>query len=194
MNSWTRSVEEAETQRASHSAPAPSASRLTGTLIGFLDTPKGRIFTSRAEETTSEAESRELPRTKLGGPGRIDAGLIRKAFGIIESTDQDDPCEIAINLNSLLGCAMDMWDNAARSAEPYQDVLASLESALRQAVRVAHITPGQMNAVREAINYLSQSHLARANAQVVRERFVREGFGPLSFAGQSEGDGIGDAR
>ncbi len=132
-------------------------------------------------------------RGRAGGGGRIDPSLIQKAKDIVESIDSRDAFQTPLHVTSLAGVVMEMWESAADSSDIHQDILATLENAVRLRGEEAAVTNEDLSAFREALTDLTQEHLAQENADVIRSRFVRMGFGPLAFA-EEDSDNTGDAN
>lgn len=125
------------------------------------------------------------------GPSRasrcqIDPSLVAKASEIVESICPDDAFETAIALDTLAGMVMEMWKSAALAEGPHQDVLAVLESGVRQSVLKGCVTAEQRDHFRELLSDLSLSPLVGEHAEIARYRSTRVGFGSLAFIDNDE--------
>lgn len=112
----------------------------------------------------------------------VDASLLRKACELADCIDPIDEFNTPLYLTALSGTIMEMWESAQHSDSLHQDILASLENAVRQSAASGSVSVGQIDAFREALGYLAEQKLVREHADVVRSRIVMEGFAPLGFA------------
>jgi hypothetical protein len=104
-----------------------------------------------------------------------------RAREIVETTDPSDAYNTTLQLGGLADTVLQMWENASTCSQHHQDILAILENAVRQARASDTITPQQLSTLREAIIDLGLPQLVRENVDIIRRRFIREGFGPWSF-------------
>jgi len=100
----------------------------------------------------------------------------------LESINPEDQFETQLQLVSLSGTTMEMWETAAESSEAHQEVLAILENGVRQVARDGMLSDEQLSAIREALRELPQAVLVRSIVETIRVRFLSAGFGPMAFA------------
>lgn len=130
-----------------------------------------------------KAEPKERPR-----PKGIELALIVKAQDILDSIDPGDPLETALQLTAFAGTVMEVWESAETASAHHCDILAILENAAILASRSAFATDDQLRAFREALVDLRQDRLVAENVEIIRGRFLHEGFPPLGYAQGSESD------
>lgn len=116
----------------------------------------------------------------------IDASLLGRTSELLDGVESSDPFDVAINLAAASGTVMELWESAAMASEVHRDVLSILESGVRQAALIGSVTPDQARFFREALTDLSQGHLVPDHADVLRDQFIRAGFGPLGFVDSSD--------
>jgi len=115
-----------------------------------------------------------------------DASLIRRAREIVDSIDPGNSYESPSDLAALAGLLMEMWESAQGSSDLHQDILAVLETAVRQAAECGSVTLSHLSFFREALTDLALPRLVRENAEVIRSKFVSEGFAALPFLHETE--------
>jgi len=131
-----------------------------------------------------------IPLTENGksASGKLDGSLLKRAKAIIDSYNPDDLIESTINVESLRGIVLQLWESAAIATQFHQEILAVLESAVSS---VESFNKTQLSAIREAIKDLENNVLAQAHLDVIRRRFIAEGFSPLAFLSEVENDNDG---
>ncbi len=140
----------------------------------------------KASRTTDREPVARQVRREPGATGQIDAALLRKALEIVDSIVPTHEINTPLFLAALGGTVLEMWESAATSSEYHQDILATLENAVRAATVSGSVTEQQLSAFREALTDLALTRLVRENAKVVRSEFIRQGFGPLAFMGEPD--------
>lgn len=146
-------------------------------------------ITQEAHKAAPRADRGPLARQvrrEPGATGQIDAGLLRKTLEFVDSIVPTDEINTPLFLAALGGTVLEMWESAATSSEYHQDILATLENAVRASTVSGSVTEQQLSAFREALTDLAQTRLVRKNAEVVRLEFIRQGFGPLAFVDEPE--------
>ena len=123
-------------------------------------------------------------KTLVGG---LDKSLLGRAQVILESFDWDDAVGVAINMESLRGIILQLWESAANASQFHQDILAVLESAM---LSVELPDSHHLSVFREAIRDLESDLLAQAHVDVIRRRFISAGFSPLALLTEIDDDGI----
>lgn len=118
--------------------------------------------------------------------GKVDAYLLTRSRELLDSIDCADPINTQLNLTALVGTLREMWETATESSEIHQDILAAFENAVCLSDRAGTVNPSQLSAMREALADLAMDRLTPRNVEVVRARFVREGFGVLGFVGDAD--------
>lgn len=113
----------------------------------------------------------------------LDKSILGRAKSIIESFGDSDVMEVAINLESLRGIVLQLWESATSSSQFHQEILAILESAL---ISVESPNENQLSVFREAIADLERDVLAQVHVDVIRGQFIREGFSPLALLSEVE--------
>ena len=133
----------------------------------------------------------KMPLSENGKPasGKLDRSLLNRAKTIIDSFNSDDAIESTINIESLRGIVLQLWESAANATQFHQEILAALESAI---LGVETLNNNQLSAVREAIMDLGNDVLAQAHLDVIRRRFIAEGFSPLALLSEIENDNEGE--
>lgn len=112
---------------------------------------------------------------------KLDQALLRKARELVSSIVPSDPYETQLFLMALAGTLAEMWESAAASSEWHQDILATLESAVKATVGEGTVNGAQVRFFREALSDLQQDRLVQKHAEVIRAEFVRQGFPSLGF-------------
>jgi len=114
------------------------------------------------------------------GRGELNKQLLSRSKEILDifETEKLDPMDVSINFNSLKAVVLELWRTAAKSSQFHQDILAILESAL-----LALNSPEKkhISLFREAIIDLGQEILSQPHVDVIRHRFIKEGFTPLAI-------------
>jgi len=170
----------------------------TGVPNGFND-----ILCTRTGDTTGTIEkdfSSPLPSPEsLGSPQPfnlvknkeivpmgLDRSLLNRAKNIMDGFNHSDIMEVAVNLESLRGIVLQLWESAANASQLHQEILAILESAI---LSVECPTESQLAAFKEAVTDLGIDILTQAHVNVIRRRFIAEGFGPLALLSEvKDGD------
>jgi hypothetical protein len=119
--------------------------------------------------------------------GGLDKSLLKRAQIILESFDCDDAVSVAINIESLRGIILQLWESAANASQFHQDILAVLESAM---LSVVSPSSHHLSVFREAIRDLNSDLLAQAHVDVIRRRFISAGFSPLALLTEIDEDGV----
>lgn len=132
-----------------------------------------------------------MPLSENGKPatGKLDGSLLNRAKTIIDSFNSDDVIESTINIESLRGIILQLWESAVNATQFHQEILAALESSV---LGVETLNNNQLSAVREAIMDLGNDVLAPAHLDVIRRRFIVEGFSPLALLSEIENDKDGE--
>jgi len=139
------------------------------TLGANLETPQ-RTRTSLAEDRKSVS-------------GGLDKSLLERAKSIIGSFDPDDVMDAAVNLESLRGILLQLWESATRSTPFHQEILAILESAM---LSIESPSEDQLSVFREAVADLGNDALTQAHVDVIRRLFISGGFSPLVLLSEVE--------
>jgi hypothetical protein len=116
----------------------------------------------------------------------LDRSLLNRAKNIMDGFNHSDIMEVAVNLESLRGIVLQLWESAANASQLHQEILAILESAI---LSVECPTESQLAAFKEAVTDLGIDILTQAHVNVIRRRFIAEGFGPLALLSEvKDGD------
>lgn len=115
--------------------------------------------------------------------GSLDKSLLKRAKIIIDSFDPSDVIGSAINTETLRGIVLQLWESATNATLFHQEILAAIESAV---LSVESPSMNQLSAFKEAIMDLGSDVLAQAHLDVIRRRFIAEGFNPLALLSQVE--------
>ena len=115
---------------------------------------------------------------KKAANGGLDKSLLKRTRNIVENFNVSSVMDAAIDLESLRGVLLQLWQSATDSTQFHQEILAILESAV---ISVESPTPTQLSAFREAIIDLERDVLAQVHIDVIRRRFISEGFSPLAL-------------
>jgi len=113
----------------------------------------------------------------------LDRSLLNRANNIIDSLDHRDVVEATVHLESLRGIVLQLWESAATSSQTHQEILAVLESAI---LSIESPNEGQLSAFKEAVMDLGNDVLTQAHVDVIRRRFIGEGFSPLALLSELE--------
>jgi len=89
----------------------------------------------------------------------------------------------------LRGIVLQLWESAANATQFHQEILAALESAV---LGVETLNKNQLSAVREAVMDLGNDVLSEAHLDVIRRKFIAEGFSPLALLSEVENDKDGE--
>lgn len=119
-----------------------------------------------------------LVKSKVVEPKGLDRSLLNRANNIIDSLDHRDVVESTVHLESLRGIVLQLWEIAATSSQAHQEILAVLESAI---LSIESPNEGQLSAFKEAVMDLGNDVLTQAHVDVIRRRFIGEGFSPLAL-------------
>lgn len=119
--------------------------------------------------------------SRATGKGRIDEVLLRKAQELVIAVDSSDLLAGQASLSALGGILFELWTSADRCSEMHQDILATVESAAKQANHEGLLTQEQQAFLVEALGYLGQHDLVCAKVDVVQSDYVDVGFAPLPF-------------
>ncbi len=117
--------------------------------------------------------------------GGLNKSLLERAKNIIDSFNHHDVMEATINLESLRGIVLQLWESATSGAQFHQEILATLENAI---LSVESPNESQLSAFKEAVMDLGNDILTQAHVDVIRGRFVAEGFSPLALLSEVEDD------
>ena len=110
--------------------------------------------------------------------GGLDNNCLSRAIEIIESFDSNEIMDAAINIESLRGLILQLWETAQNATQFHHEILALLESAI---LSVETLSQEQISVLKEAIKDLHNEVLAQAHVDVIRRRFIMVGFSPLAF-------------
>lgn len=135
-----------------------------------------------------EAPQRRRPPLAENGKaasGGLDKSLLERAKTIIDCFNPDDVMDVTINLESLRGIILNLWESATNSTKFHQEILAILESAM---LSVESPHEDHLSVFREAILDIGSDVLTQANAEVIRRRFINTGFSPLALLSEIEDD------
>lgn len=149
-----------------------------------------KVFSSEAnlDDSTQGLPSRTATEFRVAecksdvGKG-LNKPLLEHAKSIIESFKPDDVIDAKVNLEALRGILLQLWNSAASSSQFHQDILATLESAM---LTVESPNESQLSVFREAIVDLENGVLTQAHVDVIRRRFIGEGFSPLALLSEIE--------
>jgi len=149
-----------------------------------------KIFSSEAnlDERTQGLPSRTAAEFRVAeckpavGKG-LNKSLLERAKSIIDGFNCDDVMDATVNLESLRGIVLQLWKSATNSSQFHQDILAILESAI---ISVEYPNKDQLTVFREAVIDLGNNVLTQAHVDVIRRRFISEGFSPLALLSEVE--------
>jgi hypothetical protein len=116
--------------------------------------------------------------------GGLDNSLLRRAQSILDSFNCDDVMDATINMESLRGFILQLWESATNSSQFHQDILATLESAI---LSIESLNKNQLSAFREGIKDLGNEVLTQDHVDIIRREFIAKGFSPLALLSQIEG-------
>lgn len=153
----------------------------TGDTTGTID----KDFTSLLPpaETASPPVAFSLVEGKAGVARGLDRSLLSRAKDIIGSFNHSDVMDATINLESLRGIVLQLWESARKSTQFHQEILAILEAAILSAESP---TDTQLSVFKEAVTDLANDVLTQAHVDVIRRRFIGEGFSPLAVLTEVE--------
>lgn len=161
---------------------------LTGTSeeetvpVGMLSVPKiSQYRLNKTLDTGKEIQPEPYGPVidyKKAANGGLDKSLLKRAGSIVENFNVSGVMDAAIDLESLRGVLLQLWQSATDSTQFHQEILTILESAV---ISVESPTPTQLSAFREAIIDLGRDVLAQVHIDVIRRRFISEGFSPLAL-------------
>jgi len=117
--------------------------------------------------------------------GGLDKPLLKRAKNIIDSFNHHDVMEATIDLESLRGIILQLWESATNGTQFHQEILATLENAI---LSVESPNESQLSAFKEAVMDLGNDILTQAHVDVIRRRFIAEGFSPLALLSEVEDD------
>jgi hypothetical protein len=115
--------------------------------------------------------------------GRLDKSLLERAKDIVESLRVNDVMDTAINLDSLRGIILQLWESATNSTQFHQEILAFLETAV---ISIESPNENQLSVFKEAIIDLENDVLAQAHVDIIRSQFIKRGFSPLAVLSEIE--------
>ena len=115
--------------------------------------------------------------------GGLNKSLLKRAKDIIDSFNHHDVMEATIDLESLKGIVLQLWESATNGTQFHQEILATLESAI---LSVESPNESQLSAFKEAVMDLGNDVLTQAHVDVIRRRFISEGFSPLALLTEIE--------
>jgi hypothetical protein len=116
----------------------------------------------------------------------LDKSLLARARNIIDGFTPGDVMEDTINFESLRGIVLQLWESAENASQLHQEILAILESAI---LSIECPTESQLAAFKEAVTDLGSDVLTQAHVDVIRRRFIAEGFSPLALLSEvKDGD------
>jgi len=165
-----------------------SASEPTGvTAFGYPITHRYEANeTIDVNGKTPQRAKTTLAQDRKAATGALDKSLLERAKSIIDGFNCDDIMDATINLESLRGIVLQLWESATSGTQFHQAILAILESAL---ISVESPNEGQLSVFREAISDLENDVLTQAHIDVIQRRFIGEGFSPLALLSEiEEGD------
>jgi len=136
-------------------------------------------------EATTPPHSFSLVESKQVVPKGLDRSLLNRAKDIIDSFNNCDVMESTIDLESLRGTVLQLWESATNGTQFHQEILATLESAI---LSVESPNESQLSVFKEAVMDLENDILTQAHVDIIRERFVAEGFSPLALLSEAEDD------
>jgi len=113
----------------------------------------------------------------------LNKSLLKRAKDIIDSFNHHDVMEATIDLESLKGIVLQLWESATNGTQFHQEILATLESAI---LSVESPNESQLSAFKEAVMDLGNDVLTQAHVDVIRRRFISEGFSPLALLTEIE--------
>jgi hypothetical protein len=153
----------------------------TGDTTGTIEKDFSSLLPS--SESLGSPQPFSLVKNKQIVPKGLDMSLLNRAKSIIDGFNPSDVIESAVNLESLRGIVLQLWESATNASQFHQEILANLESAI---LSVECPTKSQLAAFKEAVTDLRSDVLTQAHVNVIRKRFIREGFSPLAILSQIE--------
>jgi len=115
----------------------------------------------------------------------LDKSLLERAKTLLEDYNITDAMQTTIDLGSLRGIVLQLWESAATSTQFHREILALLEAAV---ISLESPNEGQLSVLREAVIDLQNDVLAQAHIDVIRRQFINEGFSPLALLSEIEND------
>lgn len=134
------------------------------------------------EQPPCERLQRSLGPTKIAS-AHLDKSLLERAKTTLEDFNINDAMQATIDLGSLRGVVLQLWETAATSTQFHKEILAILEAAV---ISLESPNEGQLSVLREAIIDLQNDVLAQAHVDVIRRQFINEGFSPLALISEIE--------
>lgn len=171
-----------------------------GVSTGFNDTNSGgtdsgartvdKVFSSEAnlDERTQGLPSRTAAEFRVAewksdvGKG-LNKSLLVRAKEILESFDANNLVESSVDLESLRGIVLQLWESAINSSQFHQQILAILESAI---LTIELPNQEQLSLFREAVIDLGHDLLTQAQVDIIQRQFISRGFSPLALLGDTE--------
>lgn len=155
-----------------------------------------KVFSSKAnlDERTQGFPSRtaaefRVAECKAVVVRALDKSLLLRARDILESFDANDLVQSSVDLESLRGIVVQLWESAANSTQFHQQILAILESAI---LTIELPNQEQLSLFREAVIDLGHDVLTQAQVDIIQRQFISKGFSPLALLGDTEdSDGSG---
>lgn len=114
----------------------------------------------------------------------LDRTLLIRASEIIEGFDPDEIIDSTVNIESLRGIVLQLWETAKDATQFHQEILALLESAI---LSVENLNQEQLSVIREATKDLQNEVLAQVHVDIMRRRFLNVGFSPLTILSEIDG-------
>ena len=161
-----------------------------GGSLALPSWPSDGVVASSQTEGICKHESRgvgtSLPVYKKPLRGSLDQSLLKRAESIIDGYEPLDPLDATLNMESLQGIVLGLWESAAGSSQYHQDILAALESAV---LSIESPDESQLSVFREAIRDLSNNVLTEEHVEIMRQQFIARGFSPLALLDEVEDEG-----
>ena len=137
----------------------------------------------------SQEAKRPLEAPKKALKGALDKALLKRAESIIDGFDFDNPLSVTVNMESLQGVSLGLWESATTSGQYHQDILAALESAI---LSIEVPNEDQLSVFREAIRDLGNKILTEEHIDIIRQQFIANGFSPLALLSEVEDEDSSD--
>jgi len=119
-------------------------------------------------------------------PKGLDKALLRRAVTVLESFDSHDVVATQLDMDTLRGLVVELWESAQSATQLHQDILALIEEAV---LSVSSLSHAQILALKEGFRDLANPILVQIHVDLIRDRLIAEGFSPLALLSELADDG-----
>jgi hypothetical protein len=123
------------------------------------------------------------PSHRAYGAGKLDPSLLDRASELLDGIENASPEQMSLTIESLRFVACELWHSAEKASQYHQSLLALVEGML---LANECLNANQAATLRGAISDLASNSLNENYLDVVRSRFVDDGYSPLSVLSSME--------